>query len=205
MKKKHFLTFHEGGITWYQSLTKTVQGTFRPIFLMNIHVKILRKLLANWIQQCIKRTVHNDQVGFIPVVPGTFNIWKFIHLIHYINKIRASPVAQWVKNLPAMQETQEMQVRSLAWEDPVEKEMATHSSILAWKIPWTEERAGLQSMGSQRDMTEQLSSNSIINKIMGKPWLSQLMLKKHKIQYLFTIKTPKKLGIGLLQHDKYYI
>ena len=49
-----------------------------------------------------------------------------------------------------MQETQEMQVQSLGWEDPLEKEMATHSSILAWKIPWTEEPGGLQSMGSQR-------------------------------------------------------
>ena len=44
-------------------------------------------------------------------------------------------MAQWVKNLPAMQETQEMQVQSLGWEDLLEKEMATHSSILAWKIP----------------------------------------------------------------------
>ena len=52
-----------------------------------------------------------------------------------------------VKNLPAMQETQ---VRSLGQEDPLEKEMATHSSILAWRIPWTEEPGGLQSMGSQR-------------------------------------------------------
>ena len=52
-----------------------------------------------------------------------------------------------VKNLPAMQETQ---VRSLGWEDPLEKGMATHSSILAWRIPWTEEPGGLQSMGSQR-------------------------------------------------------
>ena len=52
-----------------------------------------------------------------------------------------------VKNLPAMQE---IQVRSLRWEDPLEKEMATHSSILAWRIPWTEEPCGLQSMGSQR-------------------------------------------------------
>ena len=52
-----------------------------------------------------------------------------------------------VKNLPA---DQEMQVRSLHWEDPLEKEMATHSSILAWEIPWTEEPGGLQSMGSQR-------------------------------------------------------
>ena len=49
-----------------------------------------------------------------------------------------------------MQETQEMKGQSLSWEDPLEKEMATHTSILAWKIPWTEEPSGLQSMGSQR-------------------------------------------------------
>ena len=47
-----------------------------------------------------------------------------------------------------MQEMQEMQVRSLCWEDPLEDSMATHSSILGWKIPWTEEPGGLQSMGS---------------------------------------------------------
>ena len=58
-----------------------------------------------------------------------------------------SLVAQSVKNLPAVQETW---VQSLGWEDPLEKEMATHSSILAWKISWTEEPGGLQSMGSQR-------------------------------------------------------
>ena len=52
-----------------------------------------------------------------------------------------------VKNLPVMQETQ---VQSLGWEDSLEKEMATHSSILAWRIPWTEEPGGLQSMGLQR-------------------------------------------------------
>ena len=58
------------------------------------------------------------------------------------------------KILPTMQETQ---VQSVGWEDPLEKEMATHSSILAWKIPWTEERGRLQSMGSQRvDTTERL-------------------------------------------------
>ena len=56
-------------------------------------------------------------------------------------------MAQLVKNLPAMQE---IQVRSLGWEDLLEKEMATHSSILAWRIPWTEDPGGLQSMGSQR-------------------------------------------------------
>ena len=56
----------------------------------------------------------------------------------------ASVMAQTVKNLLAMQETQ---ARSLCWENPLEKEMATHSNILAWRIPWTEEPAGLQSMG----------------------------------------------------------
>ena len=59
----------------------------------------------------------------------------------------ASLVAQKVKHLPAMQETR---VQSLDWEDPLEKEMATHSSTLAWKMPWTEEPGRLQSMGSQR-------------------------------------------------------
>ena len=56
-------------------------------------------------------------------------------------------IAQTVKNLPALQETQ---VSSLGWEDPLEKGMATHSSILAWRIPWTEEPGGLQSMELQR-------------------------------------------------------
>ena len=56
-------------------------------------------------------------------------------------------MAQTVKNLPAREETWAW---SLGWKDPLEKEMATHSSILAWEIPWTEEPGGLQSMGSQR-------------------------------------------------------
>ena len=56
-------------------------------------------------------------------------------------------MAQTVKRLPAVWEPR---VQSLGWEDPLEKEMATHSSTLAWKIPWTEESGGLQSMGSQK-------------------------------------------------------
>ena len=62
-----------------------------------------------------------------------------------------SLIAQSIKNLP---EVQENQVRFLGWEDPLEKEMATHSSILAWIIPWTEEPGRLQFMGSKEpDMT----------------------------------------------------
>ena len=59
-------------------------------------------------------------------------------------------MAQRVKNLPPVLDMQETQVQSLGQEDPLEKEMATHCSILAWEIPWTEEPGRLQSMGSQR-------------------------------------------------------
>ena len=62
----------------------------------------------------------------------------------------SAPIAQRVKNLPALQETRQMQVPSLGREDPLEEEMATHSSILHWRIPWTEEPGRLQSKGSQR-------------------------------------------------------
>ena len=66
--------------------------------------------------------------------PKNFHIW-------------VSLVTQRVKRLPTMQETW---VRSLGWEDPLEKEMATHSSVFAWRIPWAEKPGSLQSMGSQR-------------------------------------------------------
>ena len=65
-----------------------------------------------------------------------------------------SPMAPQVKNSPAVQETQEMHGQSLGWEDPLEVEMETHSSILAWKIPWTEEPGGRQSKGSQKSRTQ---------------------------------------------------
>ena len=65
----------------------------------------------------------------------------------FLTDIMGSPVALMVKNLPVMQENR---VRSLGWEDFLEKEIATHSSILAWRIPWTREFGGLQSMGLQR-------------------------------------------------------
>ena len=62
-------------------------------------------------------------------------------------------MSQTVKNLPAMQETW---VQSLGQEAPLEKQMETHSSILAWRIPWTQEPGGLEAMGLQIDVTEQL-------------------------------------------------
>ena len=73
--------------------------------------------------------------------------WGSDHSFFQTSFLNASLVAQMVKKLPAIQETQ---VRSLGQEDPLEKGMATYSSILACRIPWTEEPGGLQTMGSQR-------------------------------------------------------
>ena len=78
--------------------------------------------------------------------------------------LRAYLVVQAVKNPPVIQEPQEMQVRSLGQEKPLEEEMATCSSILAWRISWTEEPGGLQFMGLQRAGHERLSSSSNLSK-----------------------------------------
>ena len=71
----------------------------------------------------------------------------FLMSYMYSDFPRTSLVAQMVKHLPTMRDTQ---VPSLGWEDPLKKEMATHSSTLAWKIPWMVKSGGLQSMGSLR-------------------------------------------------------
>ena len=73
---------------------------------------------------------------------------SYVILFNDNHPTRASLIAQSVKNLSAMQKTW---VRSLGQDDPLEKEMAAYSSILAWRLPWTEEPGGLQSMASQRD------------------------------------------------------
>ena len=78
----------------------------------------------------------------VPTAPLTAHFMLITRL-----SIRASLIAQLVKNLPAVQEAW---VRSLGREDPLEKGMSTHSNILAWRIPWTEEPGGPQSMGSRR-------------------------------------------------------
>ena len=106
--------------------------------------------------------------GFLPSSGGRrdrqqqFNSQRsFQTLTSTMNKIRcsyglerASQVAQWKRICLPMQETQQMRVQSLGWEDTLGKEMAVHSSILAGEISWTEEPGGLQSMGLQSDTTE---------------------------------------------------
>ena len=87
------------------------------------------------------------------LLPALYD-WN-ITLCSYI--LQASLAVQMVKNPPAMQETW---VWSLGWEDPLEEGKATHSSVLAWRIPWTEEPDGLQSMGSQRVGHDQATKHS---------------------------------------------
>ena len=89
--------------------------------------------------------VNDCRHQYFQVVLSSVSIIIFKYPVNW-----ASLVAQTVRRLPTMRETGETQVQSLGWEDPLEKEMATHSSILAWKILWVEEPGGPQSMGSQR-------------------------------------------------------
>ena len=81
---------------------------------------------------------------------GPASLVGILALILKAVRNEASLVAQIVKNLPAMQETW---VQSLGQEDPLKKDMATHPSVFAWRIPWTEEPGGLQSLGSQKSQS----------------------------------------------------
>ena len=106
-----------------------------------------------WIKDHTHKKGHNignlfSNVFFKRCVYVHVCIYMYMHMcVHIHTYIWASLVTQMVKNLPAMQG---IRVQSLGQEDPLEKGMATQSSILAWRIPWTEEPGGLQSMGSQR-------------------------------------------------------
>ena len=108
----------------------------------------------------------------------SWDLWSvnrpFTHIFIYRNIFWASLVAQRLKRLPGMRETW---VWSLSWEDPLEKEMATHSSTLAWRIPWMEEPGRLQSMGLQR---------------VGHDWATSLSLSIYNT-YIWTVTVATKL------------
>ena len=122
---------------------------------------LLRIQRGNQLQTCTRKFLNVGNVKFAKAtelpkenVPDSSGQEKFLHIRFFLSRIKlmypttgVSLVAQMVKNLPAMRETW---VLSLGWEDPLEEGVATHSSILAWRIPWAEEPGGLQSTGSQR-------------------------------------------------------
>ena len=120
----------------------------------------------------------------IQIDKNIFLIYLYQKRMHYY-LIRTFLVAQMVKRLPTMQETW---VQSLGWEDLLEKEMATHSSTLALKIPWTEEPGRLQSMGSQR---------------VGHDWATSMSMSIILLSYLYTIPTGVKPQYGLHCHFEF--
>ena len=94
---------------------------------------------------CLENSM--DRVTWWATVHGVTKSWTWLRWLSTpTSRVEGFPGGSLVKNLPAMPE---MWVWSLSWEDPLEEDIATHSSILGWKIPWTEESGGLQSMGSQ--------------------------------------------------------
>ena len=116
--------FYEATITLIPKREKdiTKKENYRPITLMKIDANLLNKILANRIQQHIKRVIHHDQVRFVPAMQGFFNIHKSINVIHHINKLRnknrmigTSPVAQWLRIRLPVQGTR---VRALVWGIP---------------------------------------------------------------------------------------
>ena len=127
-------------ITWVQVLTLSFPAVWAGQVLAS------SVLITSYVIGYQRSSSPDIQKSTFPTVDSQWYQLSLL-LLSSFQKRRASLVAQRLKRLPAVRETW---VRSLGWEDPLEKEMTTHSSILAWRIPWTKEPGGLQSTGLQR-------------------------------------------------------
>ena len=121
--------------------------SFKPIFPLSIFTFIKRLLNSSSLAAIrVLSSAYLRLLTFLPtiLIPACASSSPAFHMMYSVH--RDFLVAQMAKRLPAVQ----IWIRSLAWEDPLDIEMATHSSTLSWKFPWTEEPGRLQSMGSQR-------------------------------------------------------
>ena len=129
-----------------ECVTESIEGRISRKGMLTMTTDVLMKKEKSW-----KMEVMNSMnlESFILFIPSHYYLLldDITWLVLFLVPIFASLAAQSVKNQPALQETQ---VWSLGWEDLLEEEMATHSSILAWKISWTKEPGGLQSTAAQR-------------------------------------------------------
>ena len=115
--------------------------------------------------------------------------------------VQGFPGGLALKNLPAMQVMQETCVQSLGWEDPLEEGLATHCSILAWRIPWTKEPGGLQSKGSPRvgydwsDLAQTHTQGQNKNYLtLKEPGKCNLLSKRKKIRKMMVVKISQMLN-----------
>ena len=123
---------------------------FTPAFSLS-SLTLIKKLFSSSSLSTIRMIfAYLRSLVFLPAIfiPACDSSSPAFHMMYYA--YGGFPSGSVVKNLPAMHEPQKMQVWSLGWEEPLEEGMTTHSSILAWRIPWTEETRGLQSVGLQR-------------------------------------------------------
>ena len=112
---------------------------YSPIYILPIAIV----LWSSFYQKAFRKHIYHGSKAFLQIASPFFQY----QLHKYVVSHGASLLGQMVKNLPVMQE---IQVQSLGWEDHLKKDMATHSSILAWRIPWMKDPGELQSMGLQR-------------------------------------------------------
>ena len=137
-----------------------IPGTKEPSGLLS---KGSRRVGHNWSDLAAAAAEYSD-IAQSSIKIEYIQVYKLEHNLVFCLQVRASLVAQRLKHLPPMWETR---VQSLGREDPLEKEMVTHSSILAWRIPWMEKPGRLQSTGSQRVGHNWATSLSLFYKLEG--------------------------------------